>query len=111
MPFRGLGFLWPEGRAKRGSASRPPTLCFQRYTMTQLSTPTATPLVDRRDPDAIATPPGVERRQFANSHDGLSPAARELAVAIDEYKLYHRRRFITYEEMLMVIESLGYRRD
>lgn len=79
--------------------------------MTQLSTPTVTPFVDRRDPDTVATPPGVERRQFANSHDGLSPAARELAVAIDEYKLHHRRRFITYEEMLTVIQLLGYRRD
>lgn len=51
---------------------------------------------------------GGERRQFANSHDGLSPDAHELALAIDEYKLRHRRRFITYEEMLSVIESLGY---
>jgi len=53
-------------------------------------------------------PPGVERRQFANSHEALSPEARELAQAIDAYKLQHRRRFITYEEMLAVIKSLGY---
>lgn len=81
--------------------------------MTQLSTDstTATPFVDRRDPNRVATPPGVERRQFANSHHELSPDARELAVAIDEYKLFHRRRFITYEEMLSVIQSLGYSRD
>ena len=52
-----------------------------------------------------------ERRQFTNSHDGLSPEARDLAQAIDSYKLMHRRRFITYEEMLAVVKSLGYKRD
>jgi len=51
---------------------------------------------------------GVERRQFVDSHDSLSPEAAELARAIDEYKLHHRRRFITYEEMLSVVYSLGY---
>ena len=52
--------------------------------------------------------PGVERRQFSDSHEGLTPDARELAIAIDEYKLHHRRRFITYEEMMHVIQELGY---
>lgn len=56
-------------------------------------------------------PPGVERRQFANSHDNLSPPAQELAEAIDEYKLRHRRRFITYEEILSVVVSLGYSKN
>ena len=64
---------------------------------------------DRRNLDRGA--PGTERRQFVNSHAELSPAARELAQAIDEYKLDHRRRFITSEEILDVIESLGYRKD
>ncbi len=63
--------------------------------------------VDRRN-EASATPPGVERRQFTNSHDSLSPAARELANSIDDYKVRHRRRFITFEEMLDVITDLGY---
>ena len=63
---------------------------------------------DRRTPTTPANPPGVERRQFTNSHEELSPKARELAVAIDEYKVRHRRRFITYEEILSVIEELGY---
>ena len=54
--------------------------------------------------------PVRERRQFANSHDELSTEAGELAAAIDGYKLQHRRRFITFEEMLSVIKSLGYRR-
>ena len=35
-------------------------------------------------------------------------ALQELALAIDRYKLAHRRRFITYEEMLSVVKSLGY---
>jgi hypothetical protein len=68
------------------------------------------PFVDRRSPlggDA----PSRERRQFTNSHTELSSEAQNLARAIDEYKLVHRRRFITYEEMLMVIKSLGYRND
>ena len=61
-----------------------------------------------------ATHPGVgplfERRQFANTYDELSPDAAELARAIDGYKVQHRRRFITFEEMIAVIKSLGYKR-
>ena len=72
-----------------------------------LESPTAS-FVDRRNYGPGSTPPGVERRQFTNSHDGLSPEAQEIAVAIDEYKIRHRRRFITYEEMLTVVQSLGY---
>lgn len=72
-----------------------------------LETPSK-PFVDRRDYASASPPPGGERRQFTNSHEGLSPQARELALAIDEYKVRHRRRFITYEEMLCVVESLGY---
>jgi len=63
---------------------------------------------DRRNPRSTEDAPGRERRQFANSYEDLSPEARELALAVDGYKLRHRRRFITYEEMLQVIESLGY---
>ncbi len=64
--------------------------------------------VDRRDYAMPGSPPARERRQFSNSLDGLSPDAAELGRAIDEYKLRHRRRFITYEETLGVITSLGY---
>lgn len=64
--------------------------------------------VDRRSPNSSGGSVGIERRQFADSHEGLSPDARELAQAIDSYKLLHRRRFITYEEMLGVIKQLGY---
>jgi hypothetical protein len=67
---------------------------------------TPEPFVERRSYAGGAT--GVERRQFSNSHDELSPEARELAQAIDGYKLMHRRRFITFEEMLAVIKELGY---
>ncbi len=64
--------------------------------------------VDRRGPVPAGGEPVFERRQFANSYEELSPAAAELARAIDGYKVQHRRRFITFEEMLSVIKSLGY---
>ena len=64
--------------------------------------------VDRRGYDAAGQNLASERRQFTNSHEDLSPDAQELAQAIDGYKLRHRRRFITHEEMLSVITSLGY---
>ena len=66
--------------------------------------------VDRRNAHSSGHGPLHERRQFANSHEELSPEAAELARAIDGYKVRHRRRFITYEEMLAVIKSLGYQR-
>jgi hypothetical protein len=74
------------------------------------------PFVDRRSYSVPGSPSHREaaqreRRQFSNSHEELSPEARELAQAIDGYKLMHRRRFITYEEMLSVVKTLGYRRD
>lgn len=74
---------------------------------TSLELPPPT-FIDRRQTTGDASAPGRERRQFTNSHEELSPDARELAVAIDSYKLMHRRRFITFEEMLSVVKSLGY---
>jgi len=74
-----------------------------------LSDPLSENFVDRRSGDDDST--RGERRQFANSHKELSEGAQELARAIDEYKLCHRRRFITYEEMLAVVQSLGYRKE
>jgi hypothetical protein len=65
--------------------------------------------VDRRS-SVPGDTPGRERRQFTNSYLELSPDARELAMAIDQYKLSRRRRFITFEEMLDVIQGLGYRK-
>lgn len=64
--------------------------------------------LDRRGTTPAGGEPVFERRQFANSYEELSPAAAELARAIDGYKMQHRRRFITFEEMLSVIKSLGY---
>lgn len=65
-----------------------------------------TSFVDRRQ--SAGTPPGVERRQFFNHYGDFSPETQELATAIDSYKMLHRRRFITYDEMLAIIKSLGY---
>ncbi len=76
--------------------------------MSQIADPNVTAFDDRRHYSTPKSSPHVDRRQFSNSYDSLSPAARELATAIDEYKIRHRRRFITYEEMMAVIESLGY---
>ena len=79
-----------------------------------MSSPTLSPasgaFLDRRSYDPGVGRPQQERRQFTNSHEDLSDEACELAHAIDEYKLVHRRRFITYEEMLSVVKSLGYRK-
>lgn len=57
-----------------------------------------------------AETPMRDRRQFASSHSDLSEDARELAMAIDGYKARHRRRYITFEEMLNIIRQLGYDR-
>lgn len=71
--------------------------------------------VDRRgvpDPSPRAPIPAhSERRQFGSSHQGLSEEGRELAIAIDGYKLQNHRRYITCDEMLTVIRSLGYDRS
>ncbi|MFO1064528.1 MAG: hypothetical protein U0892_11750 [Pirellulales bacterium] len=70
--------------------------------------PQTTPdFVDRRQAGS-AGGASLERRQFGNTHYGLSPDARELAEAIDNYKIKNRRRYITFEEMLSVITELGY---
>ena len=64
--------------------------------------------LDRRTPDAGNASPGLERRQFSDSHSNLSAEAAELGSAIDKYKLKNRRRYISYEEMLSIVKSLGY---
>lgn len=76
--------------------------------MTTLATTDPVPFIDRRTGLSGVPGFGRERRQFADSREELSPEARALADAIDSYKLAHRRRFITFEEMLAVIKSLGY---
>ena len=66
--------------------------------------------VDRRSYGS-SNPAGMERRQFSSSYHDLSEDARELGIAIDKYKLENRRKFITYEEMLNVVKSLGYAKE
>jgi hypothetical protein len=66
------------------------------------------PFVDRRGTPAPAWSDGVERRQFSNAYDSSREEVNEMAMAIDQYKLRHRRRFITFEELYDVIAGLGY---
>ena len=65
--------------------------------------------VDRRSAGARPQSNG-ERRQFGSSHVGLSDDGRELAMAIDQYKVQHHRRYLTCDEMLSVLKDLGYRK-
>lgn len=78
--------------------------------MSETATPGLASGGERRLAPRTGYVPGAERRQFASNYEKLSPAARELAFAIDHYKLDHHRRFIDHEEMLQVILSLGYRK-
>lgn len=73
---------------------------------TSPSTGNPQPFVDRRRSGGSRTQ--GERRQFGSSHEGLSEAGRELALAIDQYKLQRHRRYITCDEMLLVLSQLGY---
>lgn len=75
--------------------------------MSQLLEQKPVTFMDRRQSDD-GRPEGRERRQFRDSHSLLNPDAQELAEAIDQYKLLHRRRFITYEELYNVMVGLGY---
>lgn len=71
--------------------------------------PTEKGFVDRRSPAQDRDGNGKsERRQFGSSHAGLSEDGRELALAIDQYKVSHHRRYLTCDEMLSVLRSLGY---
>lgn len=64
--------------------------------------------VDRRQGPATTWSGAVERRQFGNTYNSDRPEVNELAMAVDQYKLCHRRRFITFEELYDVIAGLGY---
>lgn len=65
------------------------------------------PFADRRS-ESASVPAASERRQFGNSHHGLSDDGRDLALAIDRYKLENHRRYLTCDEMLQVLGDLGY---
>lgn len=65
--------------------------------------------IDRRaTPETDGENRRPERRQFGSSHSGLSEDGRELALAIDQYKVKYHRRYLTCDEMLQVLTSLGY---
>ncbi len=76
--------------------------------MPQLLEQQSVEFVDRRASDGGRPGGAPDRRQFRDSHSFLNPDAQELAEAIDQYKLLHRRRFITYEELYNVMVGLGY---
>lgn len=67
----------------------------------------AASFIERRNSPGRSAP-GLERRQFSDGHQNLSPDAAELGQSIDQYKLVNRRRYISYEEMLAIIKELGY---
>ncbi len=76
--------------------------------MTELLEQKPVTFVDRRQADGGRPDGSFERRQFRDAHNYQNPDAQELAESIDQYKLLHRRRFITYEELYNVMVSLGY---
>jgi hypothetical protein len=65
--------------------------------------------IDRRQASGMRKE-GGERRQFIDSRRTFRPEVIELAEAVDQYKLRHRRRFITFEELYDVIAELGYQK-
>lgn len=68
-----------------------------------------TTFTDRRQAGGMRKE-GSERRQFIDSRRTFRPEVIELAEAVDQYKLRHRRRFITFEELYDVIAELGYQK-
>lgn len=74
----------------------------------QSDSPRATEFQDRRNSLVRRDSPGLERRQFSDNHDNLSDDAAELGRAVDQYKLQNRRRYVSYEELLAIVQSLGY---
>ena len=70
--------------------------------------PKSDTFLDRRSPEAASRDGGSERRQFKSTATDLRPEVAELAQAVDQYKLRHRRRFITFDELYNVISDLGY---
>jgi hypothetical protein len=70
--------------------------------------PVGQPFVDRRLHDNATEEDRSERRQFRDGNRSSRPDVAEIANAIDDYKITHRRRFITFDELFDVITSLGY---
>ena len=83
-------------------------MAIENQPMSDSTIPASQDFVDRRNPNIQRNSPGLERRQFSDGREALSADAKELGQAIDQYKLQNCRRYISYEEMLGVIRSLGY---
>ena len=66
------------------------------------------PFVDRRQ-QLVSSQGTGERRQFGNSYHNLTSEGKQLAEAIDAYKVQCRRRYITTDELLRVLSDLGYK--
>ncbi len=79
--------------------------------MQQLTQQKPTNFVDRRQTGGNEISEHAERRQFSDSRSSSRPEVSELAEAVDRYKLLHRRRFITFEELYDVMAGLGYRKN
>ncbi len=75
----------------------------------QVAVEQQTEFVDRRAVPGD-NPRGIERRQFLPSYNSEREQVNELAEAVDQYKMRHRRRFITFDELYDVMVSLGYHR-
>lgn len=73
----------------------------------QLTAAKSPDFVERRSAERISEP-GRERRQFRDGERSERPEVAEFAEAVDLYKVAHRRRFITFEELYDVMTSLGY---
>lgn len=50
-------------------------------------------------------------QQFNCAEENFAHEALELADALEKYKLIHRRRYISFEEILCILHTLGYRRS
>lgn len=74
--------------------------------MESSSTPSH-PFIDRRGTGQTRSGQ-PERRQFTTTPQSMRPEVAELAEAVDNYKMRHRRRFITFEELFNVMSALGY---
>jgi hypothetical protein len=85
-------------------------MAIENQPLSNSAAPGSQDFVDRRNPNVQRNSPGMERRQFSDGHASLSADAAELGQAIDQYKLDNCRRYISYEEMLSVIHSLGYQK-
>ena len=64
--------------------------------------------VERRSSRRGTRQDGPERRQFRDGQIATRPEVQELAAAVDQYKMSHHRRFITFDELYDVIAGLGY---